>query len=265
MTHREIIKNLEELIGHGTPNELVRVRDERSGIPILIPLLTLAVFSYEVGFLRRLLDMGAAVDAGDKELEGGGLTALHYASDLGLDYMVEELIAGGANVNVKNDDGATPLIYAAHGGHLRVVRLLLRAGGDPNIRAKRGAFVTPLLAAIEAQQSDVCLELLDAGADPNLADCTRTTPLMEAARLGDAFIVQQLLSKGALVDRADRLGKTALICACFGDGRVTGVISHLLDHGADWSNKDKSGKTATDHLRTVLQFIEGFPRHAREQ
>jgi ankyrin repeat protein len=47
--------------------------------------------------------------------------------------MVEELIKGGANVDVMDVRGQTPLAQAAWNGHTEVARLLLDAGADPEL------------------------------------------------------------------------------------------------------------------------------------
>jgi ankyrin repeat protein len=57
--------------------------------------------------------------------------ALHYASSAGA---ASALIRGGADVNVPDAIGTTPLMCAAFHGHTSVVRVLLAAGGAPLAR-----------------------------------------------------------------------------------------------------------------------------------
>ena len=44
------------------------------------------------------------------------------------------LIANGADVNAKDDDGSTPLHYAAHEGHKEIAELLIAKGADVNAK-----------------------------------------------------------------------------------------------------------------------------------
>ena len=55
---------------------------------------------------------------------------------------VKRLIENGADVNIKDNDGDTPLHYAASGGHLDVVKFLVENGADVNAKDKYGR--TPL-------------------------------------------------------------------------------------------------------------------------
>ncbi|HUV65128.1 MAG TPA: ankyrin repeat domain-containing protein [Sedimentisphaerales bacterium] len=41
---------------------------------------------------------------------------------------VKALLAGGANVNIKDDNGRVPLMWAAYNGHTSIVQLLEEAG-----------------------------------------------------------------------------------------------------------------------------------------
>lgn len=61
------------------------------------------------------------------------MTGLHEAvaeSDI---ERVRELLAAGADVNARDEDGATPLHYAGGECATEIVRLLLEAGADVNV------------------------------------------------------------------------------------------------------------------------------------
>jgi uncharacterized protein len=76
-------------------------------------------------------------------------TVLIAAARYGNPAMVEALVARGAVVGHRAQDGATALLIASRGGHLEVVRLLLANGANPNERATNAA--TPLVMAAQAR------------------------------------------------------------------------------------------------------------------
>jgi ankyrin repeat protein len=75
-----------------------------------------------------------------------GLAAYH-----GLLKTVEAMIAAGADVNLRDNHGRTPLFDALEQGHLRVTKVLLRAGARTDIKDSAG--VTPRQALEKQEQS----------------------------------------------------------------------------------------------------------------
>lgn len=69
--------------------------------------------------------------------------------------------------------------------------------------------VTPLIAAAEGGHVQVVRMLVDAGADVNRADGGGFTPLMGAARTGHVGLVKFLLERGANLEAVDASGKNA--------------------------------------------------------
>jgi hypothetical protein len=91
---------------------------------------------------------------------------------------------------------------------------LLRHGGPFDQRGPDGS--TPLLRAIEANNDPSKISvgydtatLIEAGSDPSISDLQGFTPLMAAARNGDANLVRDLLAHGASSNARDKEGRTA--------------------------------------------------------
>lgn len=87
------------------------------------------------------------------------------------------------------------------------VRFLLQRGADPNIRNKKG--VTPLQLATSLGFTDGVEALIKGGASINIADQTGETPLISAVHARNVALVRLLLGKGADPDRNDNSGRSA--------------------------------------------------------
>lgn len=87
------------------------------------------------------------------------------------------------------------------------VQFLLQRGADPNIRNKRG--VTPLQLAARLGFIEGVEELIKKGAEVDVTDRTGETPLMSAVHERNVPIIRLLLAKGADPDKNDNSGRSA--------------------------------------------------------
>jgi len=149
---------------------------------------------------------------------------------------VARLLAAGADPNVKDLDGKTPLYYAAEQCNADIAELLLRHGADPNAKNVRGE--TPLHRAVWERCGAVVELLLRRGADPNARDADGETPLHEAVSVRDVALVELLLKHGADPNARDKEGWTPFHHA----GRVE-LVELLLRYGADPNARTDAGVT----------------------
>lgn len=160
--------------------------------------------------VRRLLEEGADVNV----RQADGATALHWAAYKGDTSMAMLLLEAGANPSAVNRNGSTPMWLAASQGDAAMLELLLSRGADANENLPLGR--KPIMLAARAGSVDAVRVLLDYGADPNAAEVERgTNALMQAADQGHADVMEVLIAHGADVGATSapvfRDGRTAAL------------------------------------------------------
>jgi len=136
----------------------------------------------------------------------GGLRPLHWAARGGAVDTVRLLIDAGADVDAANVAGWSALHYAALEGHAGIVKWLLEAGANPGTELGNSP------AALAANRSHwvVVEELVRAGADPN-AYTSQGDTLLHLAVYGNRLrMAEILLRHGADATRQNRDGKTPI-------------------------------------------------------
>ncbi|XP_071763948.1 fibronectin type 3 and ankyrin repeat domains 1 protein [Centroberyx gerrardi] len=123
--------------------------------------LMLACFCGHLDIVRYLRQSGALWTSRDK----AGCTALHWAVDGSHLPVIQHMIEDNCQVDVKESvSGWTPLMrVSAVTGNAEVASLLLRAGADVNVRDRDGK--TPLMIAVLNNHEDLVKLLLENGAD----------------------------------------------------------------------------------------------------
>lgn len=153
---------------------------------------------------------------------------------------VQALLQKRTDVNAVEQDGTTPLHWAAEADDPTIVQLLIRAGA--NVKAANRYGATPLMAACIAGNAAIVGALLRAGVDPNTASPDGETALMLAARSGNVEAVKALLARGADVNaREGLLQQTALMWAAAENHAET--VKTLIEAGADVEARTDGGFT----------------------
>jgi ankyrin repeat protein len=118
-----------------------------------------------------LLRYGADVNAWDEKHR---MTPLLIAVFRNQPEAVRILLATGADPNVRDDEGYSPLRWCAQEGHLEMARLLLHCGADKTIHEAGGeAAMNALGYAVRSLNLDMVRLLLAHGADPWVEDYDR--------------------------------------------------------------------------------------------
>jgi ankyrin repeat protein len=196
-----------------------------------------------------------------KSLDSGGLTPLLYAARENCMACVEVLLRNGADINLPDPDGVSPLMVAIMNANWDLAKQLIVAGANVDQWDIFGE--APLFTAIglrnqggggsidplnETNGLTIVRMLLERGANPNMqlffrpanvrgsTNTRGSTPLIRAATNADLEIVKLLLQHGADANliMADR--QTAIMAVLAGrasEAQALELIRVLHEAGAD--------------------------------
>ncbi len=138
-------------------------------------------------------------------------------------------------------------LEAVEAGNLEEVKALLEKGADKNIKDMYGR--TPLHHAIWKGHAPVVEYLVEKGADVEAEDFEKERPLHWAAVFGRISSIRCLLAHGANLEAEDKNGFRPLHKAVRETREAAAVIEIFLQNGADRRAKTKSGETPYDLAR----------------
>lgn len=158
--------------------------------------------------LATMVAVGASTPA-QAQLYSKGYEFLQAVEDRDGDVATEMLNEPGTTVINTRDitSGDTGLHIVTARRDVLWVRFLLQRGADPNIRNKQGS--TPLQLATKLGFLDGVEELIKRGAQVNVTDLTGETPLMSAVHQRNIPLISRLLKEGADPDQNDNSGRSA--------------------------------------------------------
>ncbi|KAI0132628.1 ankyrin repeat-containing domain protein [Xylariales sp. AK1849] len=153
--------------------------------------------------------------------------------------LVEQLLDRGVSPDTSPDTHALKEAVRHH--DIETVRLLLLFGADPNVPDQDG--ITPLFSAVEESFLDGASMLLKYGADPNFAARTEPVSPLALSVVEDKFnFTRLLLTYGGDANHVMTDGDTVLIKAIM-NKRAKKVVDLLLEYGSDPNEKNRQGKT----------------------
>lgn len=228
----------------------------------LFRLLRSGLFQKAEVSLRKLGQMPAGLGVNAQE-ETWSWGLLHFAAHKGEVGLMEWLLKQKARPDIPDEEGNTPLVLCAKSNHVQAMEMLMARGASIAQRTKEQGF-TPLLWAAVGGHKEVTKSLLQAEADVEEQDYDDRTPLIWASRLGHMGVVKILLKECPDLTWCDKEGLTALDhCREHLELRAAVVLAqeqytrlmegaqrndvqavgHLLEHGAVPRYRDASGWT----------------------
>ena len=237
------------------------VFDDKNNIEMALsrgftPLRIAAVFGH-LDLIRGLISRGANPEL--KALEGSSV--LHQAVYGGhldvVKFFVEEI---KIDVNVQQNDGTRPIMWAYQRAHLEVIAYLLERGARLDFYTKDGWSV--LTEAVRSGDLNLVRAVLDKTL-PDLRDLSTNgvNPLLVACQYDAASyypIAELLVEKGALIEGAGKTGHLPLVTAAAA-GSVE-VVRMLVAKGANVNAAQSDGNTpiAAAAVRASRAMVEAL-------
>ena len=201
--------------------------------------LHLAAYFRHVDICQLLVDHKADVTSVNNE----GKTPLHRAVDryLSDSPTVCRPLITNESVNVADFLGNRPLHIAARYGYIQTVQLLVDCGADVNVLNEDGQTPLHTAAGREKDCPELCSILLKHNAKIDAVDKDGNQPLHLACKRGHTRTSHLLLSNGADVNTLNGDGQTPLHTAAGGWKDCPELCSILLKHNAKIDAVDKDG------------------------
>jgi ankyrin repeat protein len=212
--------------------------------------------------LKLIIELGANLNLQDAK----GETALHKATygDIYSDYKigfdkVNLLIKAGADVNMLNKEGRSPLNFAlvSHYTSPEIIKLLMDSGASTHGYDPKHKMPLSMIAVINIHESeeDLIINFLSKGYDYSFSDEEGRTHLHYAAYAGKYETIKYLIKTGAKPS-VDKEGK-GVSSHWMNDGvryrtnytreKDNEIVGLLVAAGEDLSQKDVHGKDFLYH------------------
>jgi ankyrin repeat protein len=223
--------------------------------------LAFAIMKNDAVSVQRLVQAGADPNYAlpDKEMTKMLTLAVSYHSP----EAAVALLEGGADPNIADRHGRTPLHAAAEAGELDLVRKLVSKGANLNARTETkdtpdsilftlAGEQTPLLIAAKYDHPDIMRALIAAGADTRLKAQDGTTLFLAAAGSGHVEAVRCAYEFDKDAKAVDSFGRNAMHVSVSGtwekatQPEVTELVQYLVDMGVPLDDVDQRGRTPID-------------------
>jgi ankyrin repeat protein len=253
-------KDLHNAISCGSVRNLQKAHKNGADINHITPgtLVTpmyVAMIKHHTDIIACLFDLGVInVDTRTHH----DYTALGIAVMHGDTVIVEELLKRGADANAVQTDKKIPLLILAI-RHLSILVLLVTHGADVNLTDSSGA--TPLYRASQENRTEAVQFLLSKGADVDTYQDAAINPIGVAVLHNFFEVVRILLRHGANVNSVQYPGYS-LVCVAVQEDNAA-MIDLLASHGADVNMVDYSGATAafTASSKNYIASLKVLVKH----
>ena len=207
--------------------------------------------------IKRYLSEGADINELSPETN---ISALSWATMMGETKATKLLIESGADLNVRQEDGGTPLHIAVALGRAEIAELLITEGADVNAKNRRGDVPASALHIpwgmlkfmvgmfdIKLEEKEVKAGRTKIAKMLNVDFATQpqqvANDVWEAVSIGDLNLIKESITNGLDVNARNPASGDPLLftAAVMGHTEIMGL---LLEKGADINIQNRDGNTS---------------------
>jgi len=192
-------------------------------------------------------------------------TPLTFASYTHID-KVKFLVERGADLNVIDGYGHTPLMIASGYGKMSIVQYLVEQGAD--IHKKNAKDYTALLLSSKYGHFSIVRFLVENGANLQDKNYKGDNALHLCMRYGNLDIIKYFIENGIDKDGKDNKGYNILMLAAYYG--FTEIVQYLLGLGMDWEVTNSEGLNTLDFARKgvnseVVDYLENYIQSLKQK
>ena len=218
-------------------------------------LLHCAAINEHIEVLEYVLSLGFDVN----DVSNNGMTPLFCAAkDNSNVEVLKKLIASGADIKYKDKYDKTLLHCAALNEHVEILEYVLTLGLDVNVVDNDGW--SPLFFAAHSNcNTEILKKLKETGADIHHKLKDKRNILHLAAAINNISVFEYILNLGFDINTSDDEGATPIFYTVSFNYNVE-VLKKIIIMGADWHHKDNDNCTilhyaATNEHIEILEYV----------
>lgn len=199
----------------------------------------------DLAALEALLDAGAEINVRDQF----GRTPLSRAMTNSNSDIIWRMIAAGAEI-YEPESWSTALhsASAVNPPNLEIIEFVIAEGADPNYRDRKD--ITPLHLVAEGDGVEIAAALVAAGTDIDALDNNGDTPFLLALKKNNLPMAQAFIRLGADTEATGKAGHGALFYAVRFGGKK--MLSLALGQTSNANPRDDDGNTPLMFARTSI-------------
>jgi len=220
--------------------------------------LAMASMDNKVDAMKYLIEHGAEINP--KQItDNKGVCNTSYSTPLHVSAFrsydgTKLLIEKGANVNIRNNEGQTPLHNAIWGDSLNIVNYLLDNGANPNLANNEGSTALHLEAG--NGNINIVQALLKKGANPNALNSNQQTPLHIAAIKGYSDVINLLIESRAKANLKDKSGRLPIdYASIYGNTASVNVLKKTSDYSSNVKSTKNLLAEKLDKKEAIVYYL----------